>query len=169
MTRDVLLWMYRKLRATGRGKHVGSFSYYHKSVIAGLPEVADGLEDALRDLVQKTINYNVVKLNSRSRMSCLLYQEFSVSFPALLAAMSVDVCRNRVRYTDYSMRRNPPILHRKELLLRPDDPLTIPAIQLTERLEKLGAFRDTKSIGTREGWRRRLLALGVDADGHTLA
>ena len=160
--------IYRRLRGTGRGKHVGSFSYYHKSVVAELPEITDGLGASLRHIHQGKDDFNVIKLDARSRLSFLWYEDFSVSFPALLLAISCDLARNVARQTDYSMRRNPPILHRKELLLCADDPLVPAAVRLTEQFEALGAFRDTSSIGTREGWKRRLLALGLDADGRRL-
>ena len=83
-------------------------------------------------------DFNVVRL-SVSRLSFLNYERFSVPFPALLTALSCDLANGASRFTDYSQRRNPPILHRKELLLPADDPLVPEAAQLTRRLEVLGA------------------------------
>ena len=62
---------------------------------------------------------------------------------------------------DYSRRCNPPILHRKELLLPADHALVPAAVQLTQRLDRLDAFKDARRIGTRDGWHARLHALGL--------
>lgn len=152
-------WAYRRLQSTGRGKHVGLFSYYHIELVARLPEVAEFLETIRRRLRPRT-KFNVVKL-SRSRVSFLLYEHFSVAFPALLTALSCDDTLRASRFIDYSQRRNPPILHRKELLLPSGHPIVPDAAQLTERLVTLGAFQSGTTIGTRDGWLAKLRALGL--------
>ena len=57
--------------------------------------------------------------------------------------------------------RSPPVLHRKELLLPANHPLVPAGVELTERLDRLGAFEDATRIGTREAWRARLSSLGL--------
>ena len=99
--------------------------------------------------------------SGQSRLSFLLYERFSEPFPALLTALSRDVAQDTSRFTDYSRRRNPPILHRKELLLPAAHPLVLPAVQLTGELERLGAFGRPSEIGTRDGWLDRLDSLGL--------
>ena len=154
-------WAYAQLRASGRGKHVGSFSYYHVRMIAERPGVAAFLSALCRRFDASFGPFNVVKLDRRSRVSFLCYEDFNAPFPALHSALSCDTEHGTCRRTDYVGRRNPPILHRKELLLPGDDPLVPEAERLTHCLEALGAFADAKSIGTREGWRRRLADLNV--------
>ena len=154
-------WAYDQLRIGGRGKHVGAFGYYHSCVVAARPSVAVYLDALCREFDPLFHPFNVVKLDRRSRVSFLRYEDFDAPFPALLAALSCDVERGTCRRTDYAGRRNPPILHRKELLLPADDPRVGDAERLTQRLEAAGAFVDTKSIGTRDGWHRRLAELGV--------
>ena len=102
-----------------------------------------------------------VKLNARSRVSFLRYERFSKPFPALLAALTCDLGRGTGRRFEFSQRRNPPILHRKELLLPAGHPLVPEAERLTDCLERLGAFEDARRIGTREGWSATLKSLGV--------
>ena len=102
----------------------------------------------------------MVKLG-RSRLSFLLYEHFYRPFPALLTALSCDIALATSRFTYYSRRRSPPILHRKELLLPADHPLLAPAVQLTGELERLGAFERPSQIGTRDGWLARLDCLGL--------
>ena len=154
---------------TGRGKHVGRFSYYHRM----LAEMRDGVLTCLIDIGHRVhdapFEFNVIKLDSHSRVSFLRYEEFATaSFPALLAGLSCDVSRGTGRKTLYSRRRNPPILHRKELLLPVDSPLVPKAARLTRELEQLGAFADPHRIGTRDGWTTRLASLGVSLDGGKL-
>ena len=149
----------RQLRATGRGKHVGGFSYYHADLVVQTPAVWEFLQKT-RGRFEPRSNFNVVRL-SHSRLSFLLYERLSVPFPALRNSLFCDLASGTSRFTDFSRRPNPPILHRKELLLPADHPLVPEAVRLTQRLEDLGAFRGVKTIGTRDGWRSRLEALGL--------
>ena len=162
-------WAHRRLRLTGRGKHVGRFSYYHIKLTNHLPGVQTFLEGTRDRLYRTRLDFNVVKLDRQSRVSFLLYENFTAPFPTLLKALSCDLARGKSRFSDYSQRPNPPILHRKELLLPADDPLVPEAAELTERLERLGAFADAKNIGTRKGWNAVLNALGLTLNGHELA
>ena len=152
----------RRLRASGRGKHVGGFSYYHTDLVVQVPAVWEFVQKT-RGRFKPRSDFNVVRL-SYSRLSFLLYERFSAPFPALRTSLFCDLASGATRFTDYSQRRNPPILHRKELLLPADHPLVPEAVRLTRRLEDLGAFTGVKTIGTREGWRSRLEALGLSLE-----
>ena len=148
-----------QLRATGRGKHAGGFSYYHTDLIVQVPGAWEFLQKT-RELFKPASDFNVVRL-SHSRLSFLLYERFSLPFPALRTSLFCELGSGASRLTDFSRRRNPPILHRKQLLLPADHPLVPDAVRLTRRLEDLGAFTGVRTIGTREGWRSRLQALGL--------
>ena len=165
--RASLVWAVRRLRSTGYGKHVGRFSYYHVDLIAELPDVEEFLEATRQQFDAPYSDFNVIKL-APSRLSFLLYEHFSVPFPALLTALSCDITHGAARFTDYSRRHNPPILHRKELLLPADHALVSDAVQLTERLEGMGAFKRAATIGTRDGWQARLHSLGLTIEGGQL-
>lgn len=125
-----------------------------------MPSVAQFLKTVRDRFDEPHFDFNVVKL-SRSRLSFLEYDHFEDPFPALLKSLYCDVFSGRQQFTDYSPRRNPPILHRKELLLPVDHPLVPIASRLTERLESLGAFKSGSHIGTRNGWLARLRSLGL--------
>ncbi len=157
-----LNWIYRQLKATGRGKHVGRFSYYHFALVDQVPGVTNRLAEVQQAVRAAPFPCNVLKLDSHSRISFLSYESFDAAFPALLACLACDVEQRTARHINYCVRRNPPILHRKELLLPATDPRVGSATRLTERLERVGAFRNPSSIGTRDGWRRRLSGLGID-------
>lgn len=154
----------RALARTGRGKHVGPHSYYHAALLLAVPGACRFLRTVSDRFTAGSNGFNVVKLGAGPRLSLLRYEDFAVPFPALLAALVCDLDAGTARSIDYAARDNPPILHRKELLLPADHPLVPGAAILTARLETLGAFADTRRIGTRDGWRRRLAALGVDLD-----
>lgn len=160
---------YAHLKRSGRGKHVYPFSYYHADLVDAVPEAREALAAARTRLqIGTDTQFNVVKLDAGHRISFLLYEPFDAHFPVLLAADSCDLTRCTVRKVSYANRPNPPILHRKELLLPADHPLVPEATRLTERLEQRGAFVRTSTIGTRSGWKRRLTELGLAETGHPL-
>lgn len=159
---------YASLKSTHRGKHIGRLSYYHVTLVDTVPHVTAKFV-ALREAL-KVCNgaFNVVKLDANQRISFLLYEDFKAPFPALLATTSCHLGRGEARRTEFASRRNPPILHRKELLLPDSHPLVPEAERRTRRFEELGAFQPSTTIGTRLGWQRRLDELGVDMDGRPL-
>ena len=71
----------QRLRATGRGKHVGGFSYYHADLIVQVPGAWEFLQKT-RQLFKPPNDFNVVRV-SHSRLSFLHYERFSLPFPAL--------------------------------------------------------------------------------------
>ena len=155
--------LYARLKATGRGKHIHPFSYYHEALVETVPQLSDDLATIRMRL--PSAQFNVVKLDACNRISFLLYEPFDVAFPTLLASESCDLARGTIRPITYAGRPNAPILHRKELLLPAEHPLVPEAVSLTSRLERRGAFRDTSTIGTRVGWQRRLADLRLDETG----
>ena len=158
---------YEAMRQTGRGKHIGNFSYFHIELIHKKPCAEVIFIEILREKERSAFEYNVIKLDRRSQLSFLLYEDFSVPFPALRSALSIDFERGTCRLRDYRGRRNPPILHRKELLLPSDHPLVPQSIELTQKLERLGAYESRKMIGTRNAWGARLNALGIVVENGT--
>lgn len=113
-------------------------------------------------------NWNVAKADTRS-VTLLVYEDFdAVAFPLLLRAWRLDEFGS-IRFLDYSTRENPPILHRKELLLRHDDPRRGAFAELTRDAEARGLLADAHKIGTLLGWKARLQEKGVEVVGHRLA
>ena len=149
------------------GKHVRGAIYLHASA---LPEA----DDEFRDKVSRAVSlarrqaWNVVKV-TRGAVSLLLYEEFDeAAFPALLRSARVNLEDGTVSVTDYEKRANPPVLHRKETLLPPDDPRKPAFAALTRLAEDHGLFKDSTRIGTRDAWRARLHAAGLEIHGHRL-
>ena len=140
---------------------MGPFSYFHVALVAQVPTAELFLTEVRRHLIGDPLDYNVLKLDRSSRISFLMYQDFSEPFPALDIAYSCNIREGRARKADYRRGSNPPILHRKELLLPEEHPLVPAAVRLTEQLEAHGAFADASSIGTRNGWTARLESIGL--------
>jgi DNA phosphorothioation-associated putative methyltransferase len=102
-------------------------------------------------------------------ISYLAYPDFERDpHPALMAALIVPLNTFRIQYRDYTNAKNPPILHRKETFLAPGHPLYAKFARLTGQEEQWGLYERSEVIGTREGWRTRLDALGVHLCGHRL-
>jgi len=155
------------------GKRVGDELYLHHTALTLHPD------DELRTLAQSALAAvppsghpapNVFKVNQRlGRASWLVYPDFDDDpFPALAVSWSFhrdSLAAPTLRV--YSEGINPPILHRKELLVPPDHPQRADWAALTAAAESLGLFDDTSTIGFRLNWDQRIAAKGYQLHGGT--
>ncbi|NYZ14802.1 DNA phosphorothioation-associated putative methyltransferase [Azospirillum sp. RWY-5-1] len=150
------------------GKRVGRSVYLYRTTLDALPGIArEAVSAAARAAGWDA--WNVVRVDDGGRVSLLEYESFDdVPFPALLESRLVDA-EGRVARRDYRASANPPILHRKELLLPAGHPRAAEFAALTARLEARGLFDDANRIGTREAWKARLRDAGIVLDGHAVA
>ena len=154
-------------RVPAIGKRIGGATYLHVSAVAAADEGARRKVDRAASLAVGQL-WNVVKVTSDA-VSLLLYEDFDeAAFPALLRSARVSLEGGTVSVTDYGKRANPPILHRKETLLPPDDPRWPAFAALTRLAEDHDLFKDSTRIGTRDAWRARLHAAGLEIHGHRL-
>lgn len=113
----------------------------------------------------------VAKLNLKSaRVALLAYPGFEDEpFPRLTASWGV---RSREPATlvlrSYEDSLNPPILHRKELLVSAGHPRREQWRKLTKAAEGLGLFDDTTTIGFKLNWDRLIAAKGYQLQGDAL-
>ena len=123
----------------------------------------------LASIVPET-HFNVVKLhNDCDQLSLLDYPSFfEEPFPTLARGWKVSLSRNTVIFRNYEESRNPPILHRKELLLSPDDPHRPGFAAITESAEAIGLFAEPNRIGFREYWYRLIAERGYELVGNEL-
>lgn len=149
------------------GKRVNGAVYLHRSAV-GWSERTIGIP------VQKAMtligqwNWNVAKIH-KNNVSLLLYEDFdSVAFPRLLAAAKINLNEGSVRISDYRLRVNPPILHRKERLLARDDPRRPIFAAITRLAEEHNLFAEPHRIGTRRAWLERVEAAGLVVQGARL-
>ncbi|KVO03828.1 peptidase m15a [Burkholderia ubonensis] len=154
----------------GFGKRVVDDWYIHRIGIEFLEEglrtvVTAALESAPTSAYERA---NVVKVNlASSRFSLLRYDDFfDAPFPVLLESWSLSVSGEQtITYRSYLDSLNPPILHRKELLLPPSYPLRPKFEAVTRQAEELGLFDATATIGFRENWSRLVADKGYKIVG----
>ncbi len=110
---------------------------------------------------------NVVKLNlHKQRLSFLQYLDFDDDpFPSLNGSWVVDPLKQSVTYRSYSSSLNPPILHRKELLVGMDHPKRTEWETITKTAEDLGLFSSSSPIGFKENWTRLIADKGFRLQG----
>jgi DNA phosphorothioation-associated putative methyltransferase len=145
-----------RLRDLRIGKFIGGHLYIHTSGIFLLPEDWQQLvsqASAITGLIPDR-DFNVLKLHvDGDELSLLSYREFlDDPFPALIRSWRISLSRRSVIFRTYEESRNPPILHRKELLLPPTHARIAEYAALTESAEALGLFADTSRIGFRDHW-----------------
>ena len=149
------------------GKKVGQAIYLHRSAVDFLEaKTKDKLHLAMKR-VPDDFQWSVLKISGKGdqAFSFLDYQEFSaVAFPELRASLLVNLEKDDVKLRKYS-GANPPILHRKELLLAPDHPLRDTFAKLTQSLERKGLFRNMANKGTRRNWMDALADAGLTVEG----
>lgn len=152
------------------GKVVGEAQYVHKSAVSMLADVEKAKLLKCLDLIDATTLWNVVKfdLKEPNKVSLLEYSSFAEdAFPVLLNGTNIDLSSNAIKHRAYSLS-NPPVLHRKELLLPPSDPNREKYVALTEELEELGAFINISELGTKQRWLKRLEELGIEIVDHEI-
>ena len=152
------------------GKKVLNTVYWHISLTAlQNDDVQQQIAEAetLAGL-QAAVDYNVVKYDITGHaLSLLSYPGFfSDPFPALAISYRVDLSSKRVERRTYQSSLNPPILHRKELLLSKDDPHIPQFLELTATAEQLGLFDNPISIGFRQTWESLIIEKGFQLVDH---
>lgn len=154
------------------GKRVRQTTYVHISNIAALSEAEQRcLTEAEKAAkVRQHKDYNVAKITAAKRqVSLLRYSKFfEEAFPPLRTAWTLDLLAGTVRRRRYKERGNPPILHRKELLLDPNHPRIPEYRALSKAAEEAGLFKEPTRIGFKQQWERRLEQAGLRVDGHRL-
>lgn len=151
------------------GKVIANTVYVHALALSHLDaSLADLIREALDICAESVASANVFKADRSSRVvSCLNYPGFfEQPFPELSESWRIHVEHKRVSYRTYDESLNPPILHRKELLLPPDHPRRCEYERLTAQAEQIGLFSDTTTIGFRRTWEARIRQAGYCLIGH---
>jgi len=161
----------REVAALIVGKRLPDGVYAHIEALRHMSAELQAAVDAARALAKLDEGaFQVVKLATRGwKVSLLAYPGFfEDGFPVLAASWVVDLGASTVTHRAYAADGNPPILHRKEMLLPVDHPRAAELAALTAAAEGLGLFADTSVIGTRRLWEGKLARLGVRVEGHRL-
>ena len=151
------------------GKRVGDDLYLHASVLPSC------LNDELLEVAKRAAGSidsdflpNVLKLNLRTKkLSWLAYEKFDLDpFPRLLASWTFLIdSDDAANFRSYWNSLNPPILHRKELLVSSNYPHRNNWADLTASAESLGLFDDTTAIGFLLNWQKTIGAKGYQLIG----
>lgn len=154
------------------GKVIGPARYFHISCLDDL-DTADSTRLAHAIAIAQIHadeHYNVVKLSLEdNQVSFLHYPEFfEIAFPPLQESWSVDLGTGTASHRNYAESLNPPILHRKELLLPVDHPRHGEFAALTSAAETIGLFTNTAKIGFKLQWESLIAASGYTISGHSL-
>ena len=159
-----------RCRMSRIGKFVGDTLYVHTSALDAIDPLLRLYEGCASRAFGRMEDATLIKFRAdKPKVSYLFYPDFDTDpHPALRASMQADLQGLRVDYRDYNDAANPPILHRKETFVTPDYPLYQKFARLTNQEEKWGLLDNTNSIGTREGWNRRLRERQAELRGHRL-
>lgn len=113
----------------------------------------------------------IVKIQlHQPQISYLGYPGFDTDpHPALAFSIVVNLDTQTRQWRDYQNTANPPILHRKETLVAIDYPHFDRFAELTRQEETFGLLKESRQIGTRLNWQRRLRENGLEIHDHVLA
>lgn len=131
--------------------------YVHKETLdqshKQLVKVVDAIANALKIPAEQ---WNIAKLSkTQFHLSLLWYPDFfDQAYPELKQSISVDLARLSHKTLHYSSDENPPILHRKELMLSPDHPRYQEYTDITQEAEQAGLYEQSQLIGFRDSWLR---------------
>ena len=161
--------LFEEILQSDLGKEVGGSLYVHIADVS----LAKELSSKIKKFVEKSgiaETYNVMKVDPRNRkLSFLSYPNFSKTpHPSLKGAVTINLETGNVRKSDFAKSENPPILHRKELLVGLNHPRFADWKALTEAEEAAGLYKNKKIIGFRKNWGALLDEAGVAYDGHFL-
>lgn len=149
------------------GKVTPEALYIHVSALGALDPLLRVYEGCGRALSGTVLNATILKLHRlKPQVSYLIYPDFDTDpHPALAASVIARLRSLHVDYRGFAESANPPILHRKDLLVSRDYPQWGKFARLSEQEARLGLL-DDPAIGTRREWNQRLSELGVRLHGH---
>jgi DNA phosphorothioation-associated putative methyltransferase len=157
-------------RRSAVGKLLPDALYIHRTALEALDPLLRVYEGCSRAYLGEIEGANLIKLHRQSgKVSYLTYPDFDADpHPALWRSIQLNLRTREIESSDYATSPNPPILHRKEAFLLPDDPRRAKFDHLTRQEERAGLLDEPATIGTRSGWADRLPDRGYALRGHRL-
>ncbi|MGL5924804.1 DNA phosphorothioation-associated putative methyltransferase [Chroococcidiopsis sp.] len=140
------------------GKRLPTALYVHVSTIEELDPLLRIYEGCASRTIGRLEDATLVKFcTDKPKISYLFYPDFDTNpHPTLHTSMQIHLPDLKVFYRDYDRAANPPILHRKETFVSERYPLYEQFANLTRQEEELGLLKNSREIGTRDGWYKRL-------------
>ncbi|MBE9195297.1 DNA phosphorothioation-associated putative methyltransferase [Synechocystis sp. LEGE 06083] len=165
-----------ELRDLNIGKRLPNDIYIHHSTILHLPSTIQQYESLARQIfdenyqskLNQNLQFTLIKFNlNEPKISYLDYPNFDLdAHPALQQSTQINLELNNCEVRHYG--ENPPILHRKETFVCADYPLYETFVALTQAEEKLGLLANSRQIGHRQQWEKRLQQFRVRIEDHKL-
>lgn len=159
------------IRTPAFGKRVLDDLYFHIDYldqVLGYEAYRELIQSALHAMPEEVLKLcNVAKINiHRNRLSFLQYLNFEEDpFPTLNGSWVFDSTAHKFTLRSYSTSLNPPILHRKELLVGHDHPHRSLWAEITRSAEQLGLFSSEDPIGFKLNWHKLIADRGFRLDG----
>ncbi|RZM78642.1 DNA phosphorothioation-associated putative methyltransferase [Leptolyngbya iicbica] len=153
------------------GKILPDALYVHASALSKLDPALQKLEQLARKVTSQVENATIIKFSfNKPQIVYLFYPDFDAeAHPVLQSSIQVNLKTLEAGERDYSKTDNPPVLHRKETFVTPDYPHYATFAWLTKQEEVLGLLEDSRGIGLRQAWERRLRDRTLVIHDHYLA
>ncbi|MDV7106081.1 DNA phosphorothioation-associated putative methyltransferase [Vibrio sp. TH_r3] len=147
------------------GKQLPDTIYFHRDTFSALPTVLTQFILAVAKAVNlDDDNWNLVKLFKKEfRLSLLHYPNFySDSYPALKQSLNVDLSKLNHKTMFYDKSDNPPILHRKETMILPENKYFDHFSHITQEGENAGLYDNSRLIGFKRSWENLIARYGYE-------
>jgi hypothetical protein len=153
------------------GKILPDALYIHTSALDHLDPTLQKLEQLARQVTTQVEKATLVKFSfNKPQIAYLFYPDFdTAAHPALQSSIQVNLNSLKASERDYSTTDNPPVLHRKETFVTPDYALYDTFAWLTKQEDVLGLLADSRNIGFRNAWEKRLAQKNIEIHNHVLA
>lgn len=150
------------------GKLLPGALYIHVSALSEIDPLLRLYEAYGSRKFRRIDGATLIKFNiEKPKISYLFYPDFDTDpHPALQVSIQLNWQNGSLSYRDYTSSNNPPVLHRKETFIAPNDPRYEKFAALTRQEEELGLLDSSRAIGTRHGWWQCLEEHGVEIHGH---
>jgi DNA phosphorothioation-associated putative methyltransferase len=147
------------------GKKLPDAVYLHKNALeVSSPSLFSFCLTITNALKIEAGDWDLVKLFRKEfKVAFLSYPDFfQDSYPALKKSTLVDLEKLSTKETNYTDSENPPILHRKELMILETDPHYQIFSEITEEGENAGLYENPFKIGFKQTWLRLINQKGYD-------
>jgi DNA phosphorothioation-associated putative methyltransferase len=154
----------------GYGKKLPDAIYLYRPRKADVPSSIWETISRAEVAGQPDPSWNLLKIHTdQVAITFLTYPEFDNDpHPALAESTKINLNTGSIVQIDFRQRVNPPILHRKETLLPPNDRRISCYANLTKQEEAAGLYRAPSRIGLRVQWLALLKRLNLGYEGHSL-
>lgn len=147
------------------GKVLPDAVYFHKEYFSEAPTaLVKFIEIVANALKIDDTDWDLVKLFKKDfRLSLLSYPTFfDDSYPALKQSVTIDLVKLSHRITKYNTQDNPPILHRKELMIPQTHSRFEEFSLITQEGEAIGLYENSRMIGFKNSWERLINTHGYE-------